>query len=273
MAFPNIFKMLFENAGAGPKLRTDILPLATPTTPGLVPAGGTAGQYLKVNSAGTAVAWATDPAVAGQTWTITTSGTWTPPAVGRYYIRMVGGGGEGGYLYFLGSGGAGGGASGAYSEKIIDITALTPIPVTIGAGGDSGFTPVPAGATSFGAYLTAAGGNGGGTRNLGDGNASSWVTSDGGTPNGKAGSNPGNPGTVAYAGSTGLAAIRGGLGASSLFGAGGAGGSATASVLKSNGAAASGYGSGGGGCAISTGGNSATGGNGSPGLIIIERIS
>jgi hypothetical protein len=37
--FPGIFRMLFENGGAGPLIRTDILPVAGPDTLGLTKAG------------------------------------------------------------------------------------------------------------------------------------------------------------------------------------------------------------------------------------------
>ena len=50
MSFVGILRKLFQNAGAGPLLRADILPLATPETPGAAPALGAPGQVLQVSA-------------------------------------------------------------------------------------------------------------------------------------------------------------------------------------------------------------------------------
>ena len=50
MSFVGILRKLFQNAGAGPLLRGDILPLATAETPGAAPALGAPGQVLRVNA-------------------------------------------------------------------------------------------------------------------------------------------------------------------------------------------------------------------------------
>ncbi len=62
MSFVGILRKLFQNAGAGPLLRTDILPLATPGVAGAVPAGGTPGQVLQISDDGRVV-WGKNTAV------------------------------------------------------------------------------------------------------------------------------------------------------------------------------------------------------------------
>lgn len=61
-----IFRRIFENAGAGPKLRDDVVPwnkqpLATPAAQGAVPSGGTAGQLLTISADGKSVKWMNAP--------------------------------------------------------------------------------------------------------------------------------------------------------------------------------------------------------------------
>jgi hypothetical protein len=87
--------------------------------------------------------------------------TWTKP-VGctRAHVRVIGGGG--GAAGYCESGGAGG-----YSEKVIDVTGVSSVSVTVGAGGTcvayyaaSG----QGGTSSFGSYATATGGFGSNTQ-------------------------------------------------------------------------------------------------------------
>lgn len=93
--------------------------------------------------------------------TYTTGGsyTWTKPTgCNKIIVRVVGGGGGGsGYCE---SGGAGG-----FSEKTIDVSAVSTVTVTVGSGGplraySNGY---PGGTSSFGAYCSATGGYGSST--------------------------------------------------------------------------------------------------------------
>lgn len=80
----------------------------------------------------------------------TTSGDFTVPAsVTSITIEVVGGGGGGGIN------GSGGGGGGGYSIGTFSVTPLAIIPVTIGAGGESG---TAGGTTSVGAFNQATGG-------------------------------------------------------------------------------------------------------------------
>ena len=86
-------------------------------------------------------------------------GTWTKPSseIRRIRVQLVGGGG--------GSAGHGeNGGAGGYSEKIIDVTNVSSVGITIGLGGaraNWGSNASPGGSTSFGGYLSASGGGGG----------------------------------------------------------------------------------------------------------------
>lgn len=89
--------------------------------------------------------------------TFTASGTWTKPAgVTQIRVQLVGGGG--------GSGGnAESGGAGGYCEKIIDVTSVTSVAITVGLGGNSSTYNVvnyPGGTTSFGSFCSASGGGG-----------------------------------------------------------------------------------------------------------------
>jgi len=89
----------------------------------------------------------------------TTAGsyTWTKPSgCKKVIVRLVGGGG--GSSGYCESGGAGG-----YSEKMIDVTSVATVSVTVGGGGGATgyYTAAPDGGTSsFGAYCSATGGYG-----------------------------------------------------------------------------------------------------------------
>jgi hypothetical protein len=85
------------------------------------------------------------------------SGTWTKPTGVRYIkVQLCGGGGGG-------SGHGEGGGAGGYSERVIDVTSVTSVSVTIGGevngtyysgAGDNGNS------SSFGAYMSCSGGYG-----------------------------------------------------------------------------------------------------------------
>ena len=105
----------------------------------------------------------------GNEWIITSSGTWTVPRTGRYYIELYGMGGIGQYYY---SNCASGGSS-CQSYDNVQMTKGSSIAVVIGSNSSS--------KTSFGSKSVDNGGNaanattpGKGTGNLGaDGVASS----------------------------------------------------------------------------------------------------
>lgn len=83
----------------------------------------------------------------------TSSGTWNRPSgVTRILVRLVGGGGGGAAPGpDFGAGGAGGG----YSEKLIDVSAISSVSVTVAAGVAQG---VAGQTTSFGSHCSATGG-------------------------------------------------------------------------------------------------------------------
>ena len=88
--------------------------------------------------------------------TFAATGTWTKPAGCTSIVVKVVGGGGGGTAYCE-SGGAGG-----FSEKRIDVTAVSTVAVTVGGGGAvAAYSGGNAGGTSsFGAYCSATGGYG-----------------------------------------------------------------------------------------------------------------
>lgn len=178
---------------------------------------------------------------------------WTPPfGVNLVKLRMIGGGGAGG----AGGGGAGGGGAGAGSvEGYYPVTPGTPVLCTVGPGGTGG----SAGAnSSFGTAAVASGGTAGGV---------------GGNDSGGLGGNTAGTGSgiglllTGASGQNGFAStalLMSGGGGSSSFGAGPAGVHA-APGANTPGANASLPGTGAPG-----GTGSAAGGDGGPGLIILE---
>ena len=97
------------------------------------------------------------------TQVFTSSGTWTKPS-GIKLVRVVvtGGGGAGKGNYANNSAGGGGGGT---AIKTIDVTSISSVTVTIGAGGASsqdGGVAAPSGsASSFGSHCSGGGGGGG----------------------------------------------------------------------------------------------------------------
>lgn len=135
----------------------------------------------------------------GNEWIITSSGTWTVPRTGRYYIELYGMGGIGQYYY----GNFASGGSSCQSYDNVQMTKGSSIAVVIGSNSSS--------KTSFGSKSVDNGGNaanattpGKGTGNLGaDGVASSsgdYVINYGkgvlSKYYGAGGGNIGNPGAV-----------------------------------------------------------------------------
>jgi hypothetical protein len=207
----------------------------------------------------------------------TTSGTYTP-TTGMLYcnIQCLGGGGAGGGTEATGSaeyaaapgGGAGEYAAGIFSAATIGASRAVIIGAAgIGAAGAAGGN---GGNTNVVAVITALGGSGAA---LGEaGNSTSYPGAPGGT--GGTGGDYRSQGftgetatmigvlsgpTIAY----GFAA--GGSGANSQLGAGGLWN------FPGDGFPGNGYGSGGGGAAASSGAAAQTGGDGSPGIVIITE--
>ena len=116
---------------------------------------GQAGKFLKC--VGGVASWtAVGP---HRMVTFTSSGTYTPDSgVNKILVRLVGGGGSA-------SGVGEGGGAGGYAERLIDITGISSVTVTIGNGNTDSTQYSDAasngGTTSFGSYLSATGGQGG----------------------------------------------------------------------------------------------------------------
>ncbi len=139
-----------------------------------------AGDFLRLRSDGAGKWWCVGQAelpgsIASGLTVYRTAGshTYVVPAVlrsgrRRAMVQVVGGGGAGGKTSTAAvapSGGAGGMASG-----IVDLTGVASVPVTVGPGGaavTSAANGGNGGTSSFGAYLSATGGNGNSTSNSG----------------------------------------------------------------------------------------------------------
>ena len=123
---------------------------------------GTAGQYVTSDGDGS---FSYDTLVTVTTQNFTSSGTWTKPSgCTKIKVTVVGGGGGGGSINSGNAstesrwGSPGGG--GAVSIRTIDVTSVSSVSVTVGAGGigqlrDNG---TAGGTSSFGSYATATGG-------------------------------------------------------------------------------------------------------------------
>ena len=165
----------------------------------------------------------------GQMQIFSASGTWyVPPGVARVRVRMWGAGanycGQGSYY-------GGGGGGGFALKTIYDLTGVTSVAVTVGAGNSyvpSGATAsgFQAGTSSFGSYCSATGGICGATSN----------SNNGGIGIGGDINNSGGKGGFGGGSSNG-----GGGGSASLIGGGA--NSSTASPGPSAGGAGAGYGS------------------------------
>ncbi|HAV9951288.1 hypothetical protein LUS38_17495 [Escherichia coli] len=168
----------------------------------------------------------------------------------RCKVTVIGGGASGGRA----PGGAGGGGGG-YAEKLIDLSGVDSVSITVGAGGaalSSGTSSIsgnPGGTSSFGTYVSATGGG------IGTVSAGIGGTGVGGDVNSSLG--PGGPG-MSY-------------GTDYCSGSGGGpGGGGVLSSQRRDGVDAVAPGGGGSGAAIGTSGIAAKSGSGGAGRVIVE---
>ncbi|QSW37084.1 hypothetical protein KQ929_11995 [Leclercia pneumoniae] len=166
-------------------------------------------------------------------------------------VKVIGAGASGGRLDV---GGGGGGGAGGIAEKLLDLTDVDTVTITVGKGGELAMgapqSPgVGGGSSSFGSYLSATGGGRGATPSGGASGVGSGGDDNSGIGPGTAGSSSGS----GYVGGTG----------------GGAGGAGPYHLTLTDGNDAVGPGGGGSGCAKSTASASAKPGKGGDGLIMI----
>jgi hypothetical protein len=221
-------------------------------------ADGTSGQVLQTNGSG-ALSFATPAAGGGlqSMQVFTSSGTWTKPSgITKVRVTVIGGGGGGSRH---GSGNNGGGGAGA-AVKLIDVSAVSTVSVTVGAGGSGGTSASPnggnGGSSSFGAYCSANGGTGGasGSNDFGVGG-----TATGGDYNIR-----GQNGSGSVSNNSPLPT--GGTGGSSLLGLAGP---MTQPGITGGGAEGTGYGAGGSGANENY---DTSAGSGSGGIVIVEEF-
>ena len=87
----------------------------------------------------------------------TSSGTWTKPSgIKLVKVYATGGGGYGSIVYYNGDSAGGGGGGGGTGIGVIDVTSISSVTVTIGAG-DSNQSN--GGTTTFGSHVTGHGGH------------------------------------------------------------------------------------------------------------------
>jgi len=209
----------------------------------------------------------------------TSSGTFTKasyPWLAAVLIRVQAGGGAGGGAAACavgqGSGGAGGGGGG-YAERFLDAASLAASEtVTVGAGATGGTGDGPTGGTSsFGSLVSATGGSGGTARPA---SAVEYSVEGGnggvGSTSGTGFKADGSAGTSPYISGGTLLGFSGTGGASHL-GGGARGRNTISGGQRRAGITGFSYGGGGGGALHSSGGTPAsTGGDGAPGIIIVE---
>lgn len=204
------------------------------------------------------------------------SATWTKPSTFKMIcVELVaGGGGGGGAAQAAASqhSKGGGGGGGEYAKRWFtpaDLTGVTTVAITIGAGGTSsvGAGGSAGGDSSFGSLFSCVGGGGG------------FMTGPNGAAWGAAGGDGGSGGTgtvdFRVAGQGGAfgygsgALCTGGSGGSSHLGGGGAAVTSGATTASTQGKDALGWGGGGGGALVDTTGASVRGGLGKGGYCIV----
>jgi hypothetical protein len=241
---------------------------------GLAP--GTAGQILSTGGTTGDPSWIAAPTGGSGTpgnyiarRIFTTGGTYTPTSgTGAVIVTVVAGGGAGGGVAVTSSTqqaeGSGGGSGGAVQKTLT--TGFAGVTIAVGAAGASasGAAGGNGGSSSFGSY-TAGGGAGGA---LGTATANAGVLGGaGGTATGADLNIPGSRGWVSSHILNGGAATSG-RGASAPLGYGSGGEEQLASAA---GVAGTGYGSGGGGAINGASQSARAGGNGAPGVVIVDE--
>lgn len=201
----------------------------------------------------------------------TSSGTWTKPAAAkqvRIQAQAPGGAGGGAPATAAGQTSHGaGGEGGGYAESLVAASTLTStVAVTIGSAGSgsSGGNGGNGGDCSFGAYVTAEGGDGGSAFGPGTNSVASSGAQHGTATTGQI-EIPGGGGGPAIRGpATAGTGAAGGSGGNSFLGNGGGGrGGSNA------GNAGTGYGGGGSGAANAESQSARAGGAGAPGIVIV----
>ncbi|HGT5218769.1 TPA: hypothetical protein ACM4DF_000613 [Escherichia coli] len=206
------------------------------------------------------------------------------PTPGTKKIRVIASGGGGG------GGGvpettenqqatAGAGLSGAFIEAFFEVDNDFEVNVIIGAAGKGGGagrnSGSEGGTTYFGSLITAPGGTGGGA-----GGASANTSYIQGI---SWGASPTSSGTVLRAfrcsaktpGAMVISvkAVAGGTGVDTPLGSGGIGGASSSSFSGRGGGKAEGFGAGGGGACAPAGSEAQSGGDGAPGIVIVEEYA
>ena len=206
------------------------------------------------------------------------------PTPGTKKIRVIASGGGGG------GGGvpettenqqatAGAGLSGAFIEALFEVDNDFEVNVIIGAAGKGGGagrnSGSEGGTTYFGSLITAPGGTGGGA-----GGASANTSYIQGI---SWGASPTSSGTVLRAfrcsaktpGAMVISvkAVAGGTGGDTPLGSGGIGGASSSSFSGRGGGKAEGFGAGGGGACAPAGSEAQSGGDGAPGIVIVEEYA
>lgn len=206
------------------------------------------------------------------------------PTPGTKKIRVIASGGGGG------GGGvpettenqqatAGAGLSGAFIEAFFEVDNDFEVNVIIGAAGKGGGagrnSGSEGGTTYFGSMITAPGGTGGGA-----GGASANTSYIQGI---SWGASPTSSGTVLRAfrcsaktpGAMVISvkAVAGGTGGDTPLGSGGIGGASSSSFRGRGGGKAEGFGAGGGGACAPAGSEAQSGGDGAPGIVIVEEYA
>jgi hypothetical protein len=160
------------------------------------------------------------------------------------------------------------GSSGSYGESIFDAATVGGGSITVTVGlGSAGSSGATGGTSTFGLLMSVPGGTGASALI----NQAPPVINGNGVP----ATAPTGANLIALQGASPQVSIAlnnvsgtGGAGGPSVFGPGGNG-----AVLNTNGTNAVNYGSGGSGTVVNSGGGTATGGNGAPGIVIVEEYA